>query len=187
MLCFVSEVYFLFTVYLGELYVCTRVMLIAMYLFDCIIEHNYYTKISHYSMHCWVSFWGFAEVYFEFTRAMDTTNWAHMLKEKHKLSKCQIIKIVNLHAVRITAYLFIFVAFPVELTRKHVSQMYFKGEVEQELRETARHFTFKFDGDLENFMRDVERSRVSDLYPHHQNRVCTEKGIYTNSMIIAKV
>lgn len=71
-----------------------------------------------------------------------------------------------------------------ELTRKHVSQMYFKGEVEQELRETARHFTFKFDGDLENFMRDVERSRVSDLYPHHQNGICTEKGIYTNSVII---
>lgn len=95
MLRFVNEVYFLFTVYLGEFY---KVYLLAL------SRKINYTNMSHYSMHCWVSFWGFAEVYFEFTRAMDTTNWAHMLKEKHKLSKCQIIKIVNPHTVRITAY-----------------------------------------------------------------------------------
>ena len=55
--------------------------------------------------------------------------------------------------------------------------MFFKGEVEQELQETARVFTFKFDGDLEILMRDIEQSQVADLYPHHQNRVCTDKGV----------
>ena len=32
---------------------------------------------------------------------------------------------------------FFFIAYPLELTRKHVSQMFFRGEVEQELREIA--------------------------------------------------
>jgi hypothetical protein len=40
-------------------------------------------------------------------------------------------------------------SYPLELIRKHVSQMFFRGEVEQELRETGRDFTFQSDADME--------------------------------------
>lgn len=62
------------------------------------------------------------------------------------------------------------------MTRKHVSQMFFKGEVEQELRETQQDFTFKSDACMEDFMRHIEQSRVTELYPHCQNEVCIGKG-----------
>jgi hypothetical protein len=106
-----------------------------LYLFYCLL-----------SMHCWVSFWGVAEVYFEYTRTMKSTKW----EEAHQLS------------------------YPLELIRKHVSQMFFRGEVEQELRETGRDFTFQSDADMEGLMRCIEQSRVTDLYTHCQNAVCIE-------------
>ena len=57
-----------------------------------------------------------------------------------------------------------------------MSQMFFRGEVEQELRETVKNFTFKCDSDFETVMQCVEKSRVTDLYPHTQNGLCMEKG-----------
>lgn len=54
--------------------------------------------------------------------------------------------------------------------------MFFKGEVEQELRETQQDFTFKSDACMEDFMRHIEQSRVTELYPHCQNEVCIGKG-----------
>ena len=57
-----------------------------------------------------------------------------------------------------------------------MSMMYFKGEIEQELRETHREFKFRADSDIEEFMHSVEESRVTELYPHCQNEVCIRKG-----------
>lgn len=54
--------------------------------------------------------------------------------------------------------------------------MFFKAEVEQELRETQQDFTFKSDACMEDFMRHIEQSRVTELYPHCQNEVCIGKG-----------
>lgn len=68
------------------------------------------------------------------------------------------------------------IAYPLELTRKHVSQMFFKGEVEQELREAQQDFTFKSDAGMEDFMCYIEQLRITEIYPHCQNEVCIEKG-----------
>ena len=57
-----------------------------------------------------------------------------------------------------------------------MSMMYFKGEIEQELRETHRELKFRADSDIEEFMHSVEESRVTELYPHCQNEVCIRKG-----------
>jgi len=83
---------------------------------------------------------------------------------------------------RITScWLSLLLACPLELTRKHVSEMFFRGEVEEELRdspvelETVR---FKSDSDIEIFMENVEEGRVTELYPHQPNERCIKKGLY---------
>ena len=81
----------------------------------------------------------------------------------------------------LTAILFIHIilfisACPLELSRKYVTLMFFKGEVEHELRETPQMlptFRFKSDSDLEKYM-NVERKHC--LYPHEQQQSCTKKG-----------
>ena len=63
---------------------------------------------------------------------------------------------------------------PIELGRKHVSQMFFKGNVELEFYENSNmsHFTFKVDADFETFMREVHEQQ-NDPYPH---TMCGRKG-----------
>ena len=69
------------------------------------------------------------------------------------------------------------------LTRKHVSQMFFKGEVEQELQETARVFTFKFDGDLEILMRRRVGRGVSSLPGNPPFRLFSGRGSSSGARI----
>ena len=53
--------------------------------------------------------------------------------------------------------------------------MYFKGEVEAELRENyAAKKKFHCISDFEEFMKEVEDNR--GLYPHKPQAVCTDKG-----------
>ena len=40
--------------------------------------------VIYYSLHCWVSFSGFAEVYFEHTLGMESSVWAKTFKEQNK-------------------------------------------------------------------------------------------------------
>ena len=57
-----------------------------------------------------------------------------------------------------------------------MSQMFFKGEVEQEVRESCRDFKFKSDCDIKDVMCHIEDSRVAVLYPHCQSELCIGKG-----------
>ncbi len=58
------------------------------------------------------------------------------------------------------------IAYPLELTRKHFSEMYFRGEVEEELRECPSQLErqkFKADSDMEIFMI---QGQVAEHHPH---------------------
>ena len=71
------------------------------------------------------------------------------------------------------------VALPLELTRKNISEMFFRGEVEEELRECPLQLEkvrFKADSDMEEFMINVEEGRITKLYPHQQSERCMKKG-----------
>ncbi len=57
--------------------------------------------------------------------------------------------------------------------------MYFRGEVEEELRECPSQMErqkFKADSDMEIFMMSVEEDRVAERHPHQQSDRCIEKG-----------
>lgn len=64
-----------------------------------------------------------------------------------------------------------------ELTRKHVSDMFFKGEVEQ-LRESGEisSTVFHSDHDLEQVMHAVTESAI--IYSHDQSKLCRDRGKY---------
>ena len=71
------------------------------------------------------------------------------------------------------------VAFPLELTRKHVSEMFFKGGVEEELCDCPlglQKVRFKSDSDIDAYMKTVEEGRIAELYPHQQSERCLKKG-----------
>ena len=75
--------------------------------------------------------------------------------------------------------LFYSIAFPLELTRKHISDMFFRGEIEEELRECPSQLEmvrFKSDSDMQMFMMSVEDGRMTNLYPHQRSNQCIQKG-----------
>ena len=77
-----------------------------------------------------------------------------------------------------------------ELTRKHVSDMFLRGELEKEIRDPAKPhrlegMVFCSDSDAECYMKQVEQERAYELYVHNQAPQCTGRGIeYTNIYII---
>lgn len=59
--------------------------------------------------------------------------------------------------------------------------MFFKGEVEAEIREAPSHLaTVKFnsDADFDSYMKHVEDQRVSLLYHHNSSAECRLKGTW---------
>ncbi len=74
---------------------------------------------------------------------------------------------------------FVHTAVPTEMSRKHVSQMFYRGEVENEARERPQVFEclrFTSDSDVEVFMKAVESRRTTELYAHTRSEVCTLRG-----------
>ena len=65
-----------------------------------------------------------------------------------------------------------------ELTRKHVSDMFFKGEIEEQLRESGEIAStiFQNDHDFEEVMHTVTESAI--IYSHEQSKLCTDRGKY---------
>ena len=61
---------------------------------------------------------------------------------------------------------------PLEMSRKYVSKMFFKGNVEIEACESAHlsQFQFTFDADYNSFMKTVKQT---ELYSHAN---CGQKG-----------
>lgn len=71
------------------------------------------------------------------------------------------------------------IANPIELTREHVSMMFFKGEVESEIREVPSQIAsvrFNTDAEFDLYMQHVEKQRVSELYEHNSCIECQQKG-----------
>ena len=73
--------------------------------------------------------------------------------------------------------------FPIELTRKHVADAFFKAELEVEARKPTTNrlstWQFKRDSDQEQFIEEVIEHVQSSLYAHHQTENCPQKGIAT--------
>ena len=70
-------------------------------------------------------------------------------------------------------------ANPVELSREHVSSMFFKAEVEAEIREVPSQvpcIMFTRDADFDMYMQHVEEGRVTALYHHNSSIECQSKG-----------
>ncbi len=79
---------------------------------------------------------------------------------------------------------YICIALPTELSRKHISQMIFKGEMEMDARENRPDIAtllFSSDSDLERVMKEVERRRTDELYTHHPNHDCRKKRLSRNT------
>ncbi len=64
-----------------------------------------------------------------------------------------------------------------EITRKHISDMYFNAELEAEVRDTGKiWWKFHVDSDRELLFELLETERVCQLYQHTPSRLCPEKG-----------
>ena len=77
---------------------------------------------------------------------------------------------------------FIYLGFPTELTRKHVSDLFMQRELELEARKPGanRLTTWKFflDNDDEKFIEEVLEEAQSSLYSHSQSENCLDIGMY---------
>ena len=120
-------------------------------------------------MHSWVSFHGFSEVMFEFWEDSECTSWMKAwMTEK-------LPKGVNNWYCMFKRYNFIHIlclVLPIEMSRKHVSQMFFKGSIEKEARERAPLSQFRFSSDTD-FERLMKEMLPSEPYPHSN---CGQKG-----------
>ena len=67
----------------------------------------------------------------------------------------------------------------VELGRKNVSDMFYCGELENEIptRKKVKEWKFKSDDDSEKYMTATDEERASTLYPHTVSRGCTDRGV----------
>ena len=73
------------------------------------------------------------------------------------------------------------VGFPTELTRKHISEMFFIAEIESEARnsiEKLQKWKFKRNDDIELYMQEVISEARFCLFPHVQSQRCPEIGKY---------
>ena len=68
-----------------------------------------------------------------------------------------------------------------ELTRKHVAEMFYNGELEKEIRSPVAperlSWAFKLDCDREMFMQKLEEERAQTVYTHSPSEECLQKGI----------
>ncbi len=72
-----------------------------------------------------------------------------------------------------------------EITRKHISDMYFNAEMEAEMRVTRKlGWKFHMDSDRELFFELLEIERVSRLYQHTPSPLCSEKGTISWQMCL---
>ena len=119
-------------------------------------------------MHCWVRFHGFSEVMFEFWEDSECTSW--MKAWMGEKSPKNINNWCCLFTRCITQILCL--VLPIEMSRKYVSQMFFKGNIEKEVRERAplSQFHFASDSDFEHLMKEM---LPSEPYPHAN---CGQKG-----------
>lgn len=60
----------------------------------------------------------------------------------------------------------IFILLISVLDRRVAAELWYWGEVEQEIRETGKKFTFMSDSDRDNFMIAVDQDRRKRPYPH---------------------
>lgn len=66
-----------------------------------------------------------------------------------------------------------------ELGRKNVSDMFYSGELENEIR-SRNHvhlWPFKVAGDSDKYMAAIDKQRVDTLYPHTPSTGCSERGM----------
>lgn len=68
--------------------------------------------------------------------------------------------------------------FCTQLTRRHVSNVFFNAELESELGETLLKSVtfFKCDGDKNVVMSQIETARVTKPYAHARSPLCEKKG-----------
>ena len=73
-----------------------------------------------------------------------------------------------------------------ELSRKQISQMYFKGEVEKEIRHPhypdRMKWVMKSDGDLDVMMEIIVEEQSSTVYGHQKTPGCPERGMWQCSL-----
>ena len=72
-----------------------------------------------------------------------------------------------------------------ELGRKHVSDMFYEGELEKEIcsRTKDQEWKFKAKEDAEKYMVMIEEERSSTLYSHNPSSTCTPKGVHYNLLL----
>ena len=72
-----------------------------------------------------------------------------------------------------------------ELPRQHVSNMYYNGEVEAEMRDhmypERMSWVFTKDADREIFMEKIYDERTKTMYAHNPSPLCPQKGIIHTS------
>ena len=69
--------------------------------------------------------------------------------------------------------------------------MFYKGEVEEELRDKkypsrSEWVMFK-EGDMDTFMKKIVEERSSEMYEHHQSEDCPARGICMNSTYLLAI
>ena len=67
----------------------------------------------------------------------------------------------------------------VELGRKHVSDMFYFGELEKEIRTRNKEKEWKFKSavDTEKYMAAIDEERASTLYQHTVSQGCIGSGV----------
>lgn len=73
-----------------------------------------------------------------------------------------------------------------ELTRKHVADMYYAGELEKEVRAFPHrlNWSFKITDDREEYIKMVVKEIRDKCYKHMPAEICSERGLRTQYTLI---
>ena len=73
-------------------------------------------------------------------------------------------------------------------TRKQVADMFYKGEIEEELRDEkypshCKWVMFK-EEDIDMFMKKIVEERSTETYQHHPSKDCPARGMFVQLCLL---
>lgn len=119
-----------------------------------------------HSLHCWVSFSGFSEAYFEYCHYNRHSKWKEGMFHYQSSFNDQQVDLTG--------------EMLPELTRKHVADMYYAGELEKEVRAFPHRlkWSFKMIGDRDEHIKAILNEIRDKCYEHMPAKKCSERGLY---------
>ena len=118
---------------------------------------------SLYSLHSFVSFSGFSEAYWQLFFTDDSSKF-------HLSYLCNVETSISTTNIDETP----------PFSRRQVANMFFKGELEDELRDDKypgrSEWVMCNEGDVEKIMKQVVEEHSEEMYPHHPSKDCSARG-----------